>query len=36
MKIRKAKLEDIKKIVEIFRTEYRKYPYNDKWSKKML
>ena len=34
MKIRKAKKEDLKEIVEIFITEFRKKPYNEKWSEK--
>jgi ribosomal protein S18 acetylase RimI-like enzyme len=34
MKIRKAHKEDLKKIDEIFREEYSKFPYNEKWPKK--
>lgn len=34
IKIRKAINKDLKKISEIFRTEYRKPPYNEKWSEK--
>jgi len=33
MKIRKARKEDLKKIDEIFREEYSKFPYNEKWTK---
>lgn len=32
--IRKAKATDLKKISVIFRTEYLKPPYNEKWSEK--
>lgn len=34
MKIRKAKEEDLRKIAEIFRREYSKFPYKGKWNKK--
>lgn len=33
--IRKATNKDLKKISEIFRSEYNKPPYNYKWSEKM-
>lgn len=33
MKIRKAKKRDLKKVAEIFRTEFNKEPYNGNWSK---
>lgn len=33
-KIRKAQNKDFKQIVKIFRTEYGKPPYNEKWSEK--
>ena len=36
MKIRKAKKSDLKKISEIFRIEYSKNPYNEKWGSKAL
>lgn len=32
MEIRKAKKGDLKKIAEIFKKEYAKQPYNEKWS----
>lgn len=32
MKIRIARKSDIKKIAEIFKEEYRKKPYNEKWT----
>ncbi len=31
MKIRKAKKKDLKIVDEIFRREYSKFPYNEKW-----
>ena len=34
MKIRQAGKDDLKRIVEIFRQEYARYPYNEKWPKK--
>ena len=34
MKIRKAKKSDLKKISELLRIEYKKFPYNEKWSRK--
>jgi len=34
IKIRKAEKKDLKKIAEIFRIEYAKYPYNEKWGMK--
>ena len=33
MKIRKATKKDLKKISEIMSVEYKKKPYNEKWSK---
>jgi ribosomal protein S18 acetylase RimI-like enzyme len=33
--IRKARKKDLKRITEIFRKEYRKAPYNEKWPKKI-
>jgi len=33
MRIRKATIEDTKKIVEIFREEYAKEPYDENWNK---
>ncbi|MBD3354890.1 GNAT family N-acetyltransferase [Candidatus Woesearchaeota archaeon] len=33
MKIRKTKKKDLKRIAEIFRTEYGKSPYNERWDK---
>jgi ribosomal protein S18 acetylase RimI-like enzyme len=35
MAIRKATIDDLKRIVEIFREEYSKSPYNEKWSESM-
>jgi len=35
VEIRKARKKDLKKIDEIFRVEYLKWPYNEKWSKKL-
>ena len=32
MKIRKAKSSDLKKIANIFKTEFAKKPYNEKWT----
>jgi ribosomal protein S18 acetylase RimI-like enzyme len=32
--IRAGQQSDIKKIVKIFREEYKKYPYNEKWGEK--
>jgi ribosomal protein S18 acetylase RimI-like enzyme len=32
--IRAGQQSDIRKIVKIFRGEYKKYPYNEKWSEK--
>lgn len=34
MKIRKAKKEDLKEITRIYREEYSKKPYNEKWTGK--
>lgn len=34
MKIRKAKKEDLEKISDLFRKEFAKPPYNEKWTKK--
>lgn len=34
MKIRKAKKEDLKGIAKIYREEYSKKPYNEKWTEK--
>jgi len=36
MKIRKSKKKDLNKIAEIFRIEYRKKPYNEKWTEKAV
>ena len=33
MKIRKATVKDFKKVVDIFREEYGKPPYSERWSK---
>ena len=33
MKIRKAKPSDLRKIADIFKIEFRKKPYNEKWTK---
>lgn len=33
IKIRKAKISDLKRIADIFRVEYSKSPYNGKWNK---
>lgn len=35
MKIRKANQSDVKKIARIFKKEYSKSPYNEKWSYKI-
>lgn len=32
MKIRKAKKQDLKKVSELFKVEYAKKPYNEKWT----
>lgn len=32
MRIRKSKKEDLKQIAEIFMAEFRKHPYNEKWT----
>ncbi len=34
IKIRKAEKTDLKEIAKIFKTEYAKKPYNEKWTKK--
>jgi len=34
MKIKKAKKQDLKKIAEIFKKEYAKKPYNERWNEK--
>ena len=36
MKIRKAEKKDLKKISEIFKIEYAKKPYNEKWGSKAI
>lgn len=35
MKIRKATTKDLKKVAEIFKAEFEKKPYNEKWSTKV-
>ena len=35
MKIRKARKEDLKDMAKIFVEEYRKKPYNEKWTRKV-
>ena len=35
MKIRKARKGDLRKVDEIFRVEYAKKPYNEKWNRKI-
>jgi len=34
MEIRKATIKDLKEIEKIFKREYSKFPYNEKWTKK--
>ncbi len=35
-KVRKAQNKDLKKVAKIFKTEYSKPPYNEKWSEKAI
>ena len=36
MKIRKAKKQDLKEVIRIFKKEYAKPPYNEKWENRLL
>lgn len=34
MRIRRAKIKDLKRIIKLFKEEYSKKPYNEKWTNK--